>query len=114
MPDEILHDLSSLGINVNETDDIHDVLNYADVLYVTRIQKERFPDPQEYSKIKGAYLINAKLLENSHAIVMHPLPRVDEISHDVDNTPYGKYFEQAFYGVPVRMALLKSLINNKI
>lgn len=110
MPKEILHDLSKQGINVNETEDIHDVLNYADVLYVTRIQKERFPDPQEYSKIKGAYLINAKLLEGSKAIVMHPLPRVDEISHDVDNTPYGKYFQQAFYGVPVRMALLKSLI----
>jgi aspartate carbamoyltransferase catalytic subunit len=110
MPKEILHDLSKSGIHVNETEDIHDVLNYVDVLYVTRIQKERFPDPQEYSKIKGAYLINAKLLEGSNVIVMHPLPRVDEISHDVDNTPYGKYFEQAFYGVPVRMALLKSLI----
>ena len=113
MPKEVLHDLSNSGIYVNETDDIHDVLDYADVLYVTRIQKERFPDPQEYSKIKGAYLINAKLLEGSEAIVMHPLPRVDEISHDVDNTPYGKYFEQAFYGVPVRMALLKSLIGKK-
>ena len=105
-----VHDLSSSGIYVNETEDIHEVLDYADVLYVTRIQKERFPDPQEYSKIKGAYLINSKLLEGSQAIVMHPLPRVDEISHDVDNTPYGKYFQQAFYGVPVRMALLKSLI----
>lgn len=110
MPHEILHDLSNSGIKVNETDDIHEVLDYADVLYVTRIQKERFPDPQEYSKIKGAYLINSKLLEGSQAIVMHPLPRVDEISHDVDNTPYGKYFQQAFYGVPVRMAILKLLI----
>lgn len=110
MPREILHDLSNSGINVNETDNIHEVLDYADVLYVTRIQKERFPDPREYSKIKGAYLINSKLLEGSQAIVMHPLPRVDEISHDVDNTPYGKYFQQAFYGVPVRMALLKSLV----
>lgn len=110
MPREILHDLSNSGINVNETENIHKVLEYADVLYVTRIQKERFPDPREYSKIKGAYLINSKLLESSQAIVMHPLPRVDEISHDVDNTPYGKYFQQAFYGVPVRMALLKSLV----
>jgi aspartate carbamoyltransferase catalytic subunit len=110
MPHEILHDLSKSGINVYETEDIHEVLEYADVLYVTRIQKERFPDPREYSKIKGAYLINAKLLEGSKTIVMHPLPRVDEISHDVDNTPYGKYFQQAFYGVPVRMALLKTLI----
>ena len=77
---------------------------------MTRIQKERFPDPQEYLKIKGAYTIDSKLLQGSEAIVMHPLPRVDEISHDVDNTPYGKYFQQAFYGVPVRMALLKSII----
>ncbi len=110
MPREILHDLSNSGVYVNETANIHDVLDQVDVLYVTRIQKERFPDPKEYSKIKGAYLINSKLLNGSRAIVMHPLPRVDEISHDVDDTPYGKYFEQAFYGVPVRMALLKSLI----
>jgi aspartate carbamoyltransferase catalytic subunit len=110
MPKEVLHDLSAAGVNVQETEDIRDVLNYADVLYVTRIQKERFPDPQEYLKIKGAYTIDSKLLKGSEAIVMHPLPRVDEISHDVDNTPYGKYFQQAFYGVPVRMALLKSII----
>ena len=77
---------------------------------MTRIQKERFPDPAEYLKIKGAYTITSKLLEGSDAIVMHPLPRIDEISHDVDNTPQGKYFEQAFYGGPVRMALLKSVI----
>jgi aspartate carbamoyltransferase catalytic subunit len=110
MPKEVLHDLSAAGVNVQETEDIRDVLNYADVLYVTRIQKERFPDPQEYLKIKGAYTIDSQLLKGSEAIVMHPLPRVDEISHDVDNTPYGKYFQQAFYGVPVRMALLKSII----
>jgi aspartate carbamoyltransferase catalytic subunit len=110
MPHEILHDLNKSGVEVYETDDINDVLNKTDVLYITRIQKERFPDPQEYSRIKGAYTIDSKLLEGSNAIVMHPLPRVDEISHDVDNTPYGKYFEQAFYGVPVRMALLKSII----
>ena len=110
MPREVLHDLSNSGIYVNETEDIHEVLNYADVLYVTRIQKERFPDPAEYAKIKGAYLINSQLLQGSETIVMHPLPRVDEISHDVDNTPYGKYFQQAFYGVPVRMAILKKLL----
>jgi aspartate carbamoyltransferase catalytic subunit len=110
MPREILHDLAGAGVTVQETSDIHDILAYADVLYVTRIQKERFPDPQEYLKIKGAYTIDSKLLQSSEAIVMHPLPRVDEISHDVDNTPYGRYFQQAFYGVPVRMALLKSII----
>lgn len=110
MPREILHDLSGAGVSVHETEDIRDVLPYADVLYVTRIQKERFPDPQEYLKIKGAYTINSQLLKGSKSIVMHPLPRIDEISHDVDNTPYGKYFQQAFYGVPVRMALLESII----
>ena len=110
MPREILHDLAAAGVSVQETEDIRDILNYADVLYVTRIQKERFPDPQEYLKIKGAYTIDSKLLKGSEAIVMHPLPRVDEISHNVDNTPYGRYFQQAFYGVPVRMALLKSII----
>lgn len=110
MPREILHDLAAAGVSVQETEDIRDVLNYADVLYVTRIQKERFPDPQEYLKIKGAYTIDSKLLKGSESIVMHPLPRVDEISHDVDNTPYGRYFQQAFYGVPVRMALLQSII----
>jgi aspartate carbamoyltransferase len=112
MPREILHDLSKSGVDVYETENIHEVLGETDVLYVTRIQKERFPDPAEYLKIKGAYTITSKLLEGSDAIVMHPLPRIDEIAHDVDNTPQGKYFEQAFYGVPVRMALLKSVIEN--
>jgi aspartate carbamoyltransferase catalytic subunit len=111
MPREILHDLSSSGVPVEESSDIKEVASNVDVLYITRIQKERFPDPQEYLKIKGAYTIDSKLLEGSEAIVMHPLPRVDEIAYDVDNTEYGKYFEQAFYGVPVRMALLKSLID---
>lgn len=110
MPRETLHDLAAAGVSVQETEEIRDVLSYADVLYVTRIQKERFPDAQEYLKIKGAYTIDSNLLKGSEAIVMHPLPRVDEISHDVDNTPYGRYFQQAFYGVPVRMALLKSMI----
>lgn len=110
MPNEILHDLDKSGVEVYETEDINDVLDKTDILYVTRIQKERFPDPQEYSRIKGAYTIDSNLLEGTDLVVMHPLPRVDEISHDVDNTKHGKYFEQAFYGVPVRMALLKLLI----
>jgi aspartate carbamoyltransferase catalytic subunit len=112
MPNGIVHDLNKVGVSINETTDIHSVLEDSDVLYVTRIQKERFPDPEEYSKIKGAYMIDEKLLEDTDLIVMHPLPRVDEISYDVDNTKYGRYFEQAFYGVPVRMALLKSIIDS--
>ncbi|MGC9517695.1 MAG: aspartate carbamoyltransferase [Methanomicrobiales archaeon] len=110
MPVEIIHDLNKMEVVARETENLNEVLDKVDILYVTRIQKERFPDPEEYLKIKGAYLINSKLLEGTDLIVMHPLPRVDEIAYDVDNTPYSKYFEQAFYGVPVRMALLKSII----
>ena len=112
MPESIVQDLNKVGVSVHETDDIHSVLDDSDVLYVTRIQKERFPDPEEFSKIKGAYRIDKELLEDTDLIVMHPLPRIDEISYDVDDTKYSKYFQQAFYGVPVRMAILKSIIDS--
>ncbi|WP_067260636.1 aspartate carbamoyltransferase [Methanobrevibacter cuticularis] len=114
MPNEILHDLKKNNIKFNETSNIKDVIDDIDVLYVTRIQKERFPDVEEYSKIKGAYLINYDLIKGKDLIVMHPLPRIDEIAHDIDNTKYNKYFEQAFYGVPIRMAILKNIIKNKM
>ena len=82
------------------------------MLYVTRIQKERFGDINDYLKIKGAYIVNKKMLEGKDVIVMHPLPRIDEIDTDVDDTRYNKYFTQAFNAVPVRMAILKTLIKN--
>ncbi|MBZ9570488.1 aspartate carbamoyltransferase [Methanobrevibacter sp. TMH8] len=114
MPKETLHDLEKNNIKFHETNNLKDIIDEVDVLYVTRIQKERFPDEEEYSKIKGAYLIDKDLINGKDLIVMHPLPRVDEIATDVDNTKYNKYFEQAFYGVPVRMAILKNIIKNKI
>ncbi|RBQ22617.1 Aspartate carbamoyltransferase [Candidatus Methanobinarius endosymbioticus] len=114
MPKETLHDLEKDNVKFYQTNNLKDVIDDVDVLYVTRIQKERFPDEEEYSKIKGAYLINHHLIKGKDLIVMHPLPRVGEISTDVDNTKYNKYFEQAFYGVPVRMAILKNIIKNKI
>lgn len=79
-----------------------------DVLYVTRIQKERFPDAASYDAVKGQYRIDAKLLADtaSKAVVLHPLPRIDEIATDVDALPAAKYFDQARSGVPVRMAVL--------
>ena len=89
------------------------MIDDVDVLYVTRIQKERFPDVEEYERIKGAYLINKDLLEGKDLIVMHPLPRVDEIAYDVDDTEYNKYFEQAANAIPVRMAILKNLITHR-
>ncbi len=87
---------------------IEDVIRDSDVFYVTRIQKERFPDPTEYMKVAGSYVISGDMVKKmkESAIIMHPLPRVDEITPDVDRTKHARYFQQAFYGVPIRMALL--------
>jgi len=109
---EVREHLASRGIEFVEESDLEKVLPKLDVLYVTRIQKERFPDPAEYEKVKGSYKITRRVLEKAkeNLIILHPLPRVEEISLDVDGTPYAKYFEQAKYGVPVRMALLKLIL----
>ena len=101
MPKETLHDLEENNIKFKETNNLKDVIDDVDVLYVTRIQKERFPDEEEYEQIKGAYQINKELLEGKDLIVMHPLPRIDEIAYDVDDTKYNKYFEQAANAIPV-------------
>ncbi|SNQ59649.1 aspartate carbamoyltransferase, catalytic subunit [Candidatus Methanoperedens nitroreducens] len=108
MPDTIKKDLKKQGAVISETSNIEDVIGDVDVLYVTRIQKERFPDPAEYQKVAGSYRITEELLKSArdNLIIMHPLPRVDEIDTSVDRTRYARYFEQSFYGVPVRMALL--------
>ena len=112
MPQEILIDLNKTKVEYEEVDNIECIIDDVDVLYVTRIQKERFADISDYEKIKGAYIINKKMLEGKDAIVMHPLPRIDEIDTDVDDTKYNKYFTQAANAVPVRMAILKTLIQN--
>ncbi|MDK2372836.1 MAG: aspartate carbamoyltransferase [Candidatus Korarchaeota archaeon] len=95
-----------------EFSNLEEVLPELDVLYVTRIQKERFPDPAEYERVKGSYRIDAALLKNAKEdmIILHPLPRVDEIALDVDSTPHALYFKQAAYGVPIRMALLREVV----
>lgn len=102
-------------IKINEHEVLNEVLTELDVLYITRIQRERFPDAQEYEKVKGSYLIDQKLLDEakSDMIVMHPLPRLDEISADVDNTAYAKYFEQVAYGKDVRATLLSLVLNEE-
>ena len=112
MPQEILLDLDKTKVEYKEVDTIEAIIDDVNVLYVTRIQKERFGDIDDYLKIKGAYIINKKMLEGKDLIVMHPLPRIDEIADDVDNTKYNKYFTQAANAVPVRMAILKTLIEN--
>lgn len=105
-PRQMVKTLTEKGISVKETAKLN--IKDCDVVYVTRIQKERFPDPQEYERVKDAYILNKKSLEGiqDNAIIMHPLPRVSEICPDVDSTQYARYFEQARNGMPVRMALL--------
>ena len=112
MPWEIVEQLKETGIPLQSTHRLEEVVRVADVLYVTRIQKERFPDPQEYAKVAGTYRVDAAVLRDARKglIVLHPLPRVDEIATEVDGTPHARYFEQAFNGVHVRMALLSLIL----
>jgi aspartate carbamoyltransferase catalytic subunit len=112
MPEEIVSDLRSQGADVTETEDLYGSMAEADVVYMTRIQKERFADEDEYAKCAGAYKLHARDLSEvkQDMIVMHPLPRVDEIDPSVDTTRHARYFEQAFNGVVARMALLCRLL----
>ena len=98
-----------------DTTTLEDAAARCDVLYVTRVQKERFADAAEYERVKGAFVVDADLLSRSRskAIVLHPLPRVDEIAADVDALPAAKYFDQARNGVPVRMAVLATTLDPK-
>lgn len=108
---EVLEEVRS-RVEVSETTDIHAALPNIDVLYVTRIQKERFPDLEEYHKVRGAYRITLETLREAKTglIVMHPLPRVDEIALDVDRTSFARYFREVWYGMVVRMALLALIL----
>ncbi|MEM0365169.1 MAG: aspartate carbamoyltransferase [Candidatus Nitrosocaldus sp.] len=108
---ESLYALDSLRIK--EHDSIDEVIDMLDVIYVTRIQRERFPDPHEYEKVRHSYIIDGKVLEyaKSDAILLHPLPRVDEVAYEVDYDARARYFKQASYGKDVRAALLALIIN---
>jgi len=114
LPRSVRFDLHETGAQIREHDDLEAVLPELDVLYVTRIQKERFPDENEYHRVAGEYQIDATVLEAAadDLTVMHPLPRVDEIAPDVDETDHARYFQQAHNGIPVRMALLDSLLES--
>ena len=97
-------------LSYTESTSIDEYIDDLDVLYVTRIQKERFPDEEEYAKVKGSYVIGSDMVKRmkDDAIILHPLPRIDEISTDVDNTKQAKYFEQAEYGKYTRCLLYTS------
>jgi aspartate carbamoyltransferase len=108
MPSEVMEEVARSGVPQAEHEAISKPLPDADVLYVTRVQKERFEDPADYEKVKGAYVIDPRVMQGAKRdmIVMHPLPRVTEISMDFDEDPRAAYFRQMEYGLYVRMALL--------
>jgi aspartate carbamoyltransferase len=112
MPREVMNEVSEKGIPQAEFDSLESALPESDVLYVTRVQKERFEDPAEYEKVKGAYVIDPQVMKaaKQEMIVMHPLPRVGEISVDFDDDPRAAYFRQMEYGLYVRMALLAMVL----
>ena len=116
MPKETVKQVEKYGGKPKLKSKLSEVIADADVLYITRIQRERFPDAAEYQKVAGMYRVDNALLREakSDLIVMHPLPRVDEIAPEVDSTQHAKYFEQAFNGVPVRMALLSLVLGGEL
>ncbi|MFO7678292.1 MAG: aspartate carbamoyltransferase [Thermoplasmatota archaeon] len=115
MPKEVIAECNGFGVDPTSTSNLENAIKDADVLYVTRIQKERFPDAEEYNKVVGSYKIDIDLLKNAKEdlVVMHPLPRVVEIDPQVDKTNHALYFKQAFNGVPVRMALLSLILGGR-
>ena len=100
-------------LSYTESTDLEEYIDELDVIYVTRIQKERFPDEEEYIKVKGSYVIGMNFVNKMKdgAIILHPLPRLDEISVDVDKSKQAKYFKQAEYGMYTRAALLGLILN---
>jgi aspartate carbamoyltransferase catalytic subunit len=112
MPENIMAELKGRGMDVSEFTEISEILQMLDVLYVTRIQRERFPDSASYFNVAQSYRITPELLSDvkPNLIVLHPLPRAGEIDPRVDNLPYARYFEQARNGIPVRMAMLEEVM----
>ena len=112
MPKEVIDEVAEKKVPQAEFGSLEKVLPGTDVLYVTRVQKEHFEDPADYEKVKGAYVIDPAIMKSAKKdmIVMHPLPRVGEISTDFDDDPRAAYFRQMEYGLYVRMALLAMVL----
>jgi len=112
LPPALIMELRERGTEVVDHEDIGEIIQNLDVLYVTRIQRERFPDSASYFDVASSYRITPELLQGvrPHMIVLHPLPRVDEIDPAVDDLPYARYFVQSKNGVPVRMAMLEEVM----
>ena len=115
MPEEITKELRDKGAEIEETTDVKDALSRSDLVYVTRVQRERFPDEASYEAVKGSYILDNELLSYAKKgiTIMHPLPRVDEIAVEVDSYEGAAYFRQAHNGMYLRMALL-GLVTGRI
>jgi aspartate carbamoyltransferase catalytic subunit len=115
MPEEYKIHLKERGIRYFEHREFTDIINAADIIYMTRVQKERFSDPIEYEKVKNVYILREKMLRNTkpNVRVLHPLPRVNEIHTDVDSSEKAYYFEQALNGVFAREAIISHILNLK-
>ena len=114
MPTYLIDDLDKNNIKYEILEDFRDCLDKIDVFYMTRIQKERFPDIEDYQKVKGVYVINKENILGKckeDMIILHPLPRVDEISTDLDETKHALYFKQAKNGIPVRQAMMMKVLD---
>ncbi|MEM2939971.1 MAG: aspartate carbamoyltransferase [Thermoproteota archaeon] len=112
--EEFLKELEEKGVTLRKYGDIEKAIGELDILYVVRLQVERFSDINEAERLKKSYVITAKKLERARKslMVLHPLPRVDEVSSDVDSTPHAAYFKQVFYSIPVRMAVLSLILTD--
>ena len=108
LPKEYIEELKKAGVSFVEESDLAEAMKGVDVLYMTRVQKERFANIEDYNKVKDLFILKKNMLQNlkKDAIIMHPLPRINEIEHEIDADPRAAYFRQAENGVYVRMALL--------
>jgi aspartate carbamoyltransferase catalytic subunit len=115
IPDEYKLYIDNLGLKYYEHKDFTEIISRADIIYMTRVQKERFSDPIDYEKVKNTYVLKNRMLENTKETmrILHPLPRVNEISEDVDENLKAYYFTQTLNGVYTRMAILTSILGIK-
>ncbi len=115
LPSYVKRHIKERNLTYHQYTDLNDAIDKSDILYMTRVQRERFSDPIEYEKVKNAYILKNSMLENArnNMRIMHPLPRVNEINEDVDDNPKAYYFQQAQNGVYVRQALLTSILGVK-
>ena len=115
MPSTIIQYIKNAGLEYHEYTELEDVIPHSDIIYMTRVQRERFPDPLEYEKVKNSYILRNDMLDNSkpNCRILHPLPRVNEIHTDVDANPKAYYFQQAQNGLYVRQALIAAILGLK-